>query len=114
LRPDAQALNFATPVSPLKKLLAGEPSLIPLAQFAEMTAVKHAAEPPSPPAAPAVAPARSLPSFPASVAGFTFGMSIEQAKVACASDEDRALARRNWRWQRLSDALERVHRYIGS
>ncbi|HET7543280.1 MAG TPA: serine protease [Polyangiaceae bacterium] len=95
---NGQELNFAVPVPALTKLLALESEPIPLSRFAQISAVKKdprvtdvAEVAPEPlPAAPA---ARVLPPFPKRVAGFGFGMTLEQAKLTCASPATQAAMR---------------------
>ncbi len=114
MRRDGQALNFATPASALKKLLAADPTPIPLGQFAEMTAVKNepqAAAPQAQVSAPRSAPTR--PPFPEKVAGFAFGMTLEQAKFACSTPENQELARKGYPWytQLIVDGVSAMCRF---
>lgn len=97
---DGQELNFAVPVAALRGLLASETAPIALAQFAEMTTVKNE---PQRPAAPVSAPppAPALPTFPTTVAGFSFGMTRVQAELACTTSDNQNLKRLGLTWYTL-------------
>ena len=94
---NGQELNFAAPIPALRKLLASESAPIPLAQFAQMTAVKTEPQVTAT-SASATQPAPAHPPFPASVAGFSFGMTLEQAQFACATADNQAASRRGFLW----------------
>lgn len=81
-----QNLNFAVPIAYVQKLLKASDYPISMATFASMTAPppvkKKPAAQASASASSGAAPTR--PNFPASVAGFPFGITVAQASQLCA------------------------------
>ena len=88
---NGQELNFAVPVPALAALRESKSPPISLAEFAATTVATS-----EPQVAPGAASARqyaSTPaSFPAKVAGFTFGMTLAQAQATCATPDSQAPA----------------------
>jgi S1-C subfamily serine protease len=86
---NGQELNFAVPVPALESLFRSQSAPMSLAEFAATTA--QAKEPQlAPVAASATQYASALPPLPQNLAGFSFGMTLEQAQAKCsaASSED--------------------------